>query len=177
MTIIGSISITQRLWRGWQDPGFPIGAYIASQTVTGDASGGNAIVRFAFSGEGDPVSGRYYNIEQVTCHHSDASSVVGAMAAVNWESIGPTGLADRLWKLALTSSGTGDSPLDLGNFGQLPVFLGQPQPIPDLSSEVEFRIVNVLNRVLFAQIQGYIWEPRSNLVNGGLRRPADALYG
>lgn len=178
MTISAQVTITQRLWRGWDDPGLPVGAYIASQTVTGDASGGTQIVFFDFAGEGDPVSGRYYNVEQLTAHHSDAATVEGTMRAINWESVGPTGLADRIWSLSFITDGVGDSGLNYSRIsGIFPVFLGQPQPVPALASTLDVRIANSLNRVLFAQIQGYIWEPRSNMVDGGLRRPVEALYG
>jgi len=177
MTISVSVTIQQRLWRGWADPGLPVGAYIASQVVTGDASGGNQIIFFDFAGEGDPVSGRFYNIEQISSHHTDNADIDGVMIATNWESIGLTGLVNRIWAIRYTSSATGDSGLDGSRLPKLPIFLGQPQPVPDLASTFEFRIPNVLNRPLAAQIQGYIWEPRSVSVDGGLRRPIEALYG
>lgn len=177
MTISASFTVTPRMWRGWNDPGLPVGAYIASGTVTGDASAGSQIIFFDFAIEGEPVSGRFYNIEQVSAHHSDNSDRGGSMRATNWESVGPTGLADRLWATLYRANAISDAPLSFEQFPQLPIFLGQPQPVPDLNSSVSFEILNTLNRVLFAQIQGYIWEPRSVMVNGGLRRPVEALYG
>jgi len=178
MTITAAFTITQRLWRGWDDPGLPVGAYIGAQTVTGDASGGTERVDFDFAGEGEPVSGRYYNVEQITSHHTDAASVAGAMVAVNWESVGPTGLANREWPLTFQSDTVGDAQLiQVGANDVVPLFLGIPQAVPALATILSFRIPNVLNRVLFATIQGYIWEARSTMVDGGLRRPFEALYG
>lgn len=177
MSITASVTITPRVWRGWLDPGLPIGAYIASQTVTGDVSGGDQIVFFDFALEGLPVSGRYYNLEQLTSHFSDDATVAGSMRAINWESVGPTGLADRQWATIYQGDGVTDAQLSAQTLPKFPVFLGQAQAIPDLRTTLELRIANVLNRVLFVQIQGYIWEPRSILVDGGLRRPFEALYG
>ncbi len=177
MTIFAETTVRQRLWRGWQDPGLPVGAYIASITVTGDASGGSEFIDFNFAGEGEPVSGRFYNIEQVSSHVAPAASAVGSMTAINWESVGPTGLADRVWLLSWITDGVTAGAMDSQHNPKIPVFLGQPQPIPDLASVVRFLTINVLNRVLFAQIQGYIWQPRSVSVDGGLRRPVEALYG
>jgi len=170
-------TVSQRIWRGWDDPGLPVGAYLASQFVVGDASGGAEIVFFDFAGEGEPVSGRFYNIEQITAHHNGAATVGASLQSSNWESIGPTFLSDRIWSAALTTDGITDSGLSYANLPPMPIFLGQPQPDPDLPSSVSFRIANVLNRTLTAQIQGYIWEPRSVNVEGGLRRPREALYG
>jgi len=177
MTITASVTIVPRLWRGWLDPGLPVGAYIASITVTGDASGGTQRIAFEFAGEGAPVSGRYYNIEQLTAHTSTNLSVIGNMTATNWESVGPTGLAARLWALSFVADGIAQAPLIDSGTPSLPLFLGQPQPVPALASDIVIQINNVNTRVLFAQIQGFIWEPRSALVNGGLRRPVEALYG
>jgi len=177
MTIVAETTISPRLWRGYADPGLPIGAYIGSQTVTGDASGGSELVDFVFALEGAPVSGRYYNIEQITAHTSDAVSVGGSIVATNWETVGPTGLADRVWACNYVTDGLSDAGLSFERLPELPIFLGLAQPVPDLATIVRFRLINTLNRVLFAQIQGYIWEPRSSLVDGGLRRPIEALYG
>jgi len=178
MTIIASFTIQQRLWRGWSDPGLPVGAYIGATTVTGDASGGTERIDFDFAGEGEPVSGRYYNVEMMTSHHTDAVTTVGSLVAVNWEAVGPTGLADRRWPLAWVSDGDSNSELSqLNSILVFPFFLGKPQAVPALSTTLSFRQDNVLNRVMFATIQGYIWEPRSNLVEGGLRRPVESVYG
>lgn len=177
MTISTMTTVSQRIWRGWQDPGLPVGAYIASQFVIGDASGGAQIVFFDFAGEGEPVSGRFYNIEQFDSHHNGLADIFGSLQSSNWESIGPTFLTDRIWNISYFGDGVTDSGLSNGNSPPMPLFLGQPQPNPDLASSVSVRIANTLNRTLVAMIQGYIWEPRSVNVEGGLRRPIEALYG
>jgi len=176
MTISTLFTITQRVWRGWRDPGLPVGAYIAATTVQGDASGGRQLVIFQYALEGDPVSGRYYNIEQLTSHISTFTAINGGLTATNWESVGPTGLADRVWALRYETDDVNLAAL-AERQPQVPVFLGTPQPVPALASQVSIGIPNVLNRVLFAQIQGYIWEARSVNVDGGLRRPVESLYG
>jgi len=177
MTVTALFTIKQRTWRGWDDPGLPVGAYIAAQTVAGDASGGNAVIFFEYALEGAPVSGFFYNVEQITAHTTDAATSTGSLRATNWESIGPTGLADRQWHLVLATDGATDAQLLYTDLPKFPIFLGQPQAVPALATSLEFRIPNVLNRVLLATVQGYIWHPRSVQVDGGLRRPIEALYG
>lgn len=180
MSIEGLTTITQRLWRGWDDPGLPVGAYIGAQDVTGDASGGVEFVTFRFLGEGAPLSGRYYNIEQITTHYAAAVSGAGSLVALNWDDVGASPLSDRNWAIAYQSDGIGAAGLATGGWatgGRMPLFLGQPQSNPLVGTSVFIQIANVLGRVLSATIQGYIWEPRSAMVNGGLRRPVEALYG
>ncbi len=180
MSIEGAVTISQRLWRGWQDPGLPVGAYIGAVDVTGDASGGVEFVTFNFVGEGEPVSGRYYNIEQITTHFAAAISAQGSLVALNWDDVGASALSDRNWSISYVSDGIGAAGIASGGFaigGRMPLFLGQPQRNPLVGSAVFIQIANVLGRVLSGTIQGYIWEPRSAMVNGGLRRPVEALYG
>jgi len=180
MSIGASFTIQQRLWRGFADPGLPVGVYIGAAEVTGDAGGGVQFLDFDFKGEGEPVSGRYYNLEQLTSHGLSVTSFAGSMIAVNWDRTGQLGISDRIWALTYQSDGVSSAGLSqtgaaLG--GKMPVFLGRALPVRDSSTSVRVQTANVLGRVLSATIQGYIWEARSVMVDGGLRRPVEAVFG
>jgi len=177
MTVSVSNAISRRPWRGYDDPGLPVGMYFAQNAVTGDASGGDMIIFFDFKGEGEPVSGFFFNIEQVNVFHSDANFKIGHMVANNWETIGPVGLVNRKWRYELESDADGTTTLSDQTYVPLPIFLGSVAPVASLAATIEFGVDNVNITSLVATIQGYIWEPRSVQAEGGLRRPVDSLYG
>lgn len=175
MTVGISVTITQRVWRGWADPGLPVGVWLGQASVVGDASGGSAFVNFDFAFEGGTVSGRFYNLEQLTTHHNDDAAAGGSLAALNWDGSD----TDRIWSISYVNDGISNAGMASAGFapGGMPIFLGVPRGNTVFSTSILVQIPNVLNRTLFATVQGYIWEPRSITVNGGLRRPAEALYG
>jgi len=177
MTVSVFDSISIRPWRGYDDPGLPVGMYFAQNAVTGDASGGDMLILFQFKGENEPVSGRFFNIEQVNVFHSAAPNKDGHFVANNWETIGPVGLVNRQWKFTLTANDNGVSAMSNNLYFPLPIFLGSVAPIASLAADFEVGIDNVDLTSLVATIQGYIWEPRSIQAPGGLRRPVDSLYG
>lgn len=177
MTVSISTHVQQRPWRGYDDPGLPVGMYIAQNAVTGDASGGDMSVIFEFRGEGSAASGRFFNIEQIECHHSVSTTKSLAMQAVNWDLVGPAGLVNREWEAQLANNSNSIAAMTTSRQFPLPIFLGITAPVPSLAAQVILSIDNVDLTSLVATIQGYIWEPRSVLSQGGLRRPVDSLYG
>lgn len=176
MTVTAINSISPRPWRGYDDPGLPVGMYFAQNAVTGDASGGLMNVFFTFKGEGEPVSGRFYNLEQINIFHSDPAAKVGRVVVSNFETLGPVGLVNRQRKFNLTSNASVSAMGDLLYF-PLPWFLGSVAPVVSLAADLQVGILNVDLTSLVVSIQGYIWEPRSVQAEGGLRRPVDSLYG
>jgi len=177
VTVSVANAIALRPWRGYDDPGLPVGMYFAQNAVTGDASGGDMIVFFRFKGEGDPVSGRFFNLEQINIFHSVTTAKPAHVVANNWETIGPVGLVNRQWKLELANNANGVSAIGERSHLPLPLFLGSAAPVPSLTTDLEVGIDNVDLSSLVVTIQGYIWEPRSVQAEGGLRRPVDSLYG
>ena len=177
MTVSVSNGISIRPWRGYDDPGLPVGMYIGQNAVTGDASGGDMIVFFDFKGEGSPVSGRFFNIEQMNVFHSDTGAKAGHVVANNFETLGPVGLVNRQWKFQLVTNLNGVSAMSDLLYFPLPLFLGSVAPVASLAATLEVGTDNIDLTSFVATIQGYIWEPRSIQAEGGLRRPTDSLYG
>lgn len=178
MSVVANESIRIRLWRGYDDPGLPVGMYFAQNAVTGNASGGNAVVIFIFKGEGDPISGRFFNIEQVNFFiGASVSSTICSLTATNFETLGPVGLVNRQWRFEVEQNGNSVSPMNEQAGFPMPLFLGSAAPLASLATQVEFATNNIDITSFVATIQGYIWEARSIQAEGGLRRPVDSLYG
>lgn len=179
MTVVAQTGIFQRTWRGYDDPGLPVGMYMSSTSVLGDTSGGSSTIQFIFRAEAAPVTGRFYNIEQLDVNRVGTQQREGFLQSFNFESVGPTGLVNFERRLVLEpNNGTFGSALDHGQLGfRLPLFLGSPQALADLEAQVNIGFNNADGVTILATIQGYIWEPRSIMAEGGLRRPIDSLYG
>jgi len=177
VTVSFIAGVFPRPWRGYDDPGLPVGMYFGQGAVTGDASGGDMSVLFQFKGEAEPVSGRFFNIEQFNVFHSGVILVSGHVQLTNFETLGPVGLVNRQWRFELQSNANGVAAINQATYIPLPLFLGSVAPVRDLAAQVAVGIDNVDLTSLVATIQGYIWEPRSIQAEGGLRRPVDSLYG
>jgi len=178
VTVIGVGHVQRRPWRGYDDPGLPVGMYISQGTVLGDLSGGDMRVDATFRTAGQSLSGFYYNIEQLEIHvTSELSATVGFIVFNNFELSGPTGLVNRQLRYVLTNNANGQSALDASESARLPIFLGITQPVPALEATVLVGLNNIDGETLLVTLQGYIWEPRSVMAEGGLRRPVDSLYG
>jgi len=175
MSVVTEFPVLQRPWKGYADRSLPVGMWIAQGTQLGDATGGTQAVLFIFKAEGQPLGARFYNVEQIEVHATVAVSSDAEMSIQNMDVIGSTGLVTRRYHLDLITDSVTNIALRPPG-GWLPIFLGRPQLV-GISSELAFSAPNTLNETFFATAQGYIWEPRSLLNDGGLRRPVDSLYG
>lgn len=176
MSVVATFPVLQRPWKGYEDRGLPVGMWIAQGSILGDASAGFASVFFIFKAEGEALGARFYNIEQLEVHTTRFTpSLAGGLVISNFDIISSTGLIDRSIHLEMEGDGDTDTNM-LSQATRMPIFLGRPQLV-DLEAQVQISTTNTLNETLFATAQGYIWEPRSLLEDGGLRRPLDSLYG
>lgn len=176
MTVIQPVHVLQRTWRGYDDPGLPVGMWFSQGAVLGDASGGQANLQMEFRDAANR-SARFFSLEQIEVHHTTSSGRSCAMIATNWEQVSEFGLINRQWKIAITSNSNGVAALDNTVTLPLPIFLGITTPVSELPSILTINCANTDGETFFSTVQGYIWEPRSVLAEGGLRRPADSLYG
>jgi len=180
MTITSITQILPRLWTGSLTPGLPVGMYVGQATVTGDGSGGNMRLIWRFRTEAGPVSGRFFNLEQLNVRLTNAGGgrFEASFRTDGFDRVGNVPMFDRTWATELEGTSLlGESALKYGRLPQFPVFLGQTDLTPGGSSSLFFDINNTNSAVMEGQIQGYIWEPRSTNAVGGLGRPVEALYG
>jgi len=171
-----TVPIINRPWRGYDDPGLPAGMWVAQGTIIGDGSGGFTQVSFNFHTALTPLSGRFFNLEQLEVHkNNDAAQLLG-LTLVNFD-LAPIGVPNRVIQLSLSPTDSQTDAAALDNVAvDLPLFLGRTIT-PGLATQLIISGVNVNAVSLNAMGQGYIWEPRSIQAPGGLRRPLDSLYG
>ncbi len=178
MTITAFASIQTRLWRGYDDPGLPVGMWLAHGQVVGDASGGEQQVGFDFQAEDAPVSSRFWNIEQIDSHKNSTITLAAFISSLNFDRDGAAStITRRDWLFTYVNNLRSVAAIDYVQLPKMPIFLGNSTFEEGIASQVFIGTANVLNVVLVVTIQGYIWEARSILSQGGLRRPLDTLYG
>jgi len=178
MTVITTSPIVPRMWRGYDDPGLPVGTYLGHALVVGDVTGGSAFLEFNYKQINEPASGRFFNIEQVNLFATLGISIQGGMAVRFFDRTGPFQVSVRQFTFELVPDDGINTTLNYhGSFPPMPLFLGQSTRLQNELSRVAFTINNINTVVFQAVIQGFIWEARSILSEGGLRRPPDAVYG
>lgn len=178
MSVSSIVPIQPRMWRGYDDPGLPVGAYIAHAVTLGDMSGGTNILEFSFKLAGEPISGRFYNIEQLNAFITQDISQDGSLQALNFERVATFMVGQRVWRLPMAGDGvTSASFFTYGASVEFPLFLGQTSRVVAEGSSVRMVTDNVNVQAYSGLIQGFIWEPRSVMAEGGLRRPLDSIYG
>jgi len=177
-----SVGVTEpvvpRMWRGYDDPGLPVGNWIATGFVVGNGTGGVMTVDLLFKPEDQPSSGRFYNLEQFDIFRTNTITASGFLVLDNFEQLGSLTITTRQWRFELQDNGNGVGAIHYQEgFPKLPLFLGQSSRVASLNSVMQVGVINVNIVVLTVVAQGYIWEPRSIMAPGGLRRPLDSLYG
>lgn len=171
--------VIPRLWRGYEDPGLPSGGYIANLIAVGNATGGQVTLNFDFKPQLESASGRYYNIEQINMFKTSTTTAQVAMQINQFEEVGRIAISTRRERFGLFTDDNGHAAIDYGTSDAppMPYFLGKSTRTVSLFAVVIFGIANVDLVVYSVTISGFIWEPRSTMMPGGLRRPIDSLYG
>lgn len=179
MSVLFRTPYSPRAWRGYDDPGLPVGMYIAYGVVLGDASGGRQEVEIEFKRANAAVSGNHYNIEQMNVFVAGTVTTLDLkIQAINFERLQNFMIGERIWRYDLSSDGSAAvAGSNQAISFPLPKFLGQGSIVPGEASTFTCSVNNVLSNLLSVAVQGYIWEPRSMMAPGGLRRPIDGLYG
>jgi len=176
MSVVANFRVDTRPYAGYSDPGFPIASYVASGSLTGDGTGGIVQITFIFqNNEADIVTERY-NLEQL---HVDAESAVNVACIMQAQGMDHRAfpfqvLIEQRWGMVLITDTVGDAPVSLGDLAGLPLWLGMPQP--EVDAGVRFQFTNTDTIVFNASIQGFIWGPRSILVDGGPKRPPNGYF-
>jgi len=178
MSVTAVTPVSPRMWRGYDDPGLPVGTYISLGLVIGDASGGTITVEHQFKTIGNPASARLYNIEAFNAFSTLNSDVRGSLRAVGFEELPTANVTVQRWTYELQTDGSAFGVIDFSKLPRLPIFIGQSTPDAATLAAVRASVPNPGAGIVFQSvIQGYIWEPRSAQASGGLRRPLDRLYG
>lgn len=176
MSVIASGRIQQRLWRGYDDPGLPVGSYVGWLQATGDASAGSTFQQIVFEPEAQNLTGRYFSLEFVAMQADFPADLEAKLLLLGFSPQVEGAFTNRELTLPLITNLAGDaSPTPAGLLSR-PVFLGQTT-LAVTGSSVQSILPNLDGTVSVLWVEGYIWEARSNQAPGGVRRPVDALYG
>jgi len=176
MSVTSTVDIGRRRWNGWLDPAFPIAYWAVQEAVTGDASGGVITVNFRFSLGGGPHSTLMYSLEQFFVRDTSGVIIQYALRTINLDDM-PGGTS--IWETSFESMANDNNdaaiqPRDL--LGLRKIFLGRTSD-PTAASSLTLNLYNGNGNVCSTSAQGYIWDGRSVLANGGPQRPPSGLYG
>lgn len=175
MSVTIDAHVSPRSWRGFDDPGLPIGTWIGHNALIGDATGGTMAIQFVFKEEGQSVTGLFYSIEQFDVFiSSQPVTNFGAIRVLGFEQT-PFIIGERHGHFFMDPTG----PVFSGghSFPATPYFLGQSHFLNGGGSFVRVSMDNITLTIMSAVLMGYIWEPRSIQAQGGLRHPVDGLWG
>lgn len=179
MPVIVNFRTEVRPYSGYAERQFPIGAWIASGTLTGDASGGFVQANFLFQFGQQALVTEMYNLEQfsVDMGVAAAPSIQAELQTRNMDILAPgRTIGVQRWQFALLSDGAGNSINQLADQAGLPIWLGAPHT-PLLECGIRWQFVNALDQVFTITCQGYIWGSRSVLAPGGPQRPPFGIFG
>jgi len=171
VTIQVEFRFETRPYTGYVDPAFPIGAWIGSGRLLGNATGGVAQMNFlAQQSEAQRVT-ELYNIEQVAVSVDHNSTILAAMFTEQMDVLNPNVRATQVqrWRILLTSD-SNDAIMSLGDLAGLPIWLGAPTD-GGAAAGISFTFPNIDTRNYDVTVQGYIWGPRSMVAPGGPQRP------
>ncbi len=179
MTVFALFPYTIRPYTGYQDPGLPIGAYIAQGGAAGNASGGQLIIEFEFMPEQEELITELFNLESLEIDTDAGILETSIMETINLDTLSRNRPASkRKWQFTTTVHDS-DSALRQDLALVRPIWLGSPNLDARAGTGgLRFSFTNIDLRLYAVTIQGYIWGPRSVLAPGGPRRPPDGgLFG
>lgn len=176
MTVQGDFRVEVKPYSGYDNPSLPIASWIASGTLTGDATGGAVQFTFLFQvAESDNVSERY-DLEQLAIDVEIGTNVVVMMEAQGMEQLAfpSRNVEEQRWAMQVLTDGSGRAAVPLADLAGLPIWLGMP--IFGVDAGVRLRFLNIDTIVYNATLHGYIWGPRSVLAPGGPQRPPNGYF-
>lgn len=176
MSVTERSFIRRRRYVGYSDPRYPIGFWWGGGESTGDGSGNFLRHALDFAGVG-VRDAQLYSLEQIDQLRSSSTS--GGDFEILTDGFDDLDGAGRDWDMVVQAIQPGSSAVLLGVTRDLDAlrgyFLGNPStgsPPANLSAAM----TNVNLATLRFKAQGYIWDPRSILVDGGPQRPPTGLY-
>jgi len=178
MAVTASEVMRRRLWRGYDDPGLPVGMWFSWVQSTGDVSGGDntLIIEFEPVEISTGLSGNFYNVEQLEITSTVNSNTDGLLSAINFAPRIGGATFNRHLSTEIASNEGSVASIELADQLQHPWFLGGPV-LPTVTPSLRYTQDNNDGETVIFWAEGYIWSARSTQSEGGLRRPADSLYG
>ena len=178
MVVTATFRVDVRPYSGYDDPSFPIAAWIAQGGVAGDPSGGAVFMDFLFQRSDDNQVSELFSLEQFSADTTGNLDDAGVVETLNMDSLAPNRPAStQKWQFRTEGLGAtlAVSVTSLRSLG-LPLWLGTPNRTEG-NGGLRVLFTNVDLRLYAITLQGYMWGPRSVLAPGGPRRPVSGLLG
>jgi len=173
MGVVTDLGVTLRRFNGWLDPRYPIGT-----TFNTGTGGGIQSISINFWNPATPLNANMYSLEQFWGLHSNRDGRSWSLRTFNMDSSPQGGSLDYGTSGTFTA-GAGATGLEFVSAQDQAalqgIFLGRAID-KGLTSELVFSTDDTFAHILKAGFQGYYWDPRSVLVDGGPQRPPTGLY-
>lgn len=178
MSVSVDFRVDIRPYTAYEDPSFPIAAWIAQGGLAGDASGGTVFMFFRFQLDEDAQISELFNLEQISFDVTSATNRDFLLETVNMDTLSQNRRASpQRWQFiteGITTLAEGATELLKGSI--LPVWLGTPNR-EEGDAGLRILSANIDLMLYAATLQGYMWGPRAILAPGGPRRPVGGLFG
>ena len=177
MTVVGTIQVESRRFSGWLDPRYPIGFWQAALIVTGDATGGLVSVELVFQTADGPerLNSQMYSVERIGVTTSTGGDRDARIGALNMGGPSNLGFSHSYAVFLQSLSGGQGTALDARFLTLIPWFLGS-QRLPGIVANLSVSLANFDTELVKFEAEGYRWDARSVLVDGGPQRPPTGLY-
>jgi len=178
LAIVGQINVESRRYSGWRDPRYPIAYWQGALAVTGNASGGLLGVDLVFQQANGParLNSQMYSVERFSIKTSEQVSRTVRVAAINMGGPSNLGFSHSYSIELVTESNFVQANVAANQFGMLPLFLGS-QRGAGVTASLSLVGANTDTVVYTFEAEGYRWDARSVLADGGPQRPPTGPYG
>ncbi len=177
MTVVVQQVVEGRRYSGWLDPRYPIGYWQAAKSLLGDASGGTLAIDLLFQTANGPerLNSQMYSVERFSTTGSTPSGRDMIIKAVNMGGPANQGFKQEYFVNTDGLVATNGSALLARDIVIVPWFLGS-QRIAGTVASLSIIVANPDGVTIDFEAEGYVWSPRSVLVDGGPQRPPTGLY-
>ena len=178
MAVSEDVPVVLRRFNGFSDPRMPIGFWAGQGIVTGTATGGSSFINFILAPAQANRLSLMFSLEQLTCKTSDVTATSAVLDVAGCDEMSTRFSVIRP-EVAFVLEAVADPSFATIRADMLPglrgIWLGE-QIDPTIGMSMNVGTPNINLEVFSARAQGYVWNPRSVLADGGPGRPPTGLY-
>ncbi len=179
MSVLEESDVLRRPYGSYADPALPVGIWVARAQVTGNATGGQAVIQVNFALSTQLRTEEAFSLEQITTATDGAGGRNAMLLTHNMDrDLSGVGLANaaQRWSFNqrnLTVGGSAISALEALGFRGL--FFGRQH---EANTATGFSVIwdNTDGFTNSVRVQGYVWGPRAVSTPSGPQRPLQGLY-
>ncbi len=179
MSVFVEQAVLRRPYGAYADPALPVGIWVVRAEVTGDATGGQAIITVLFGLSTQLRTEEAFSVEQISTATDGAGGRNVMLLTNNMDrdlaGVGLSNAAQR-WSFNQRNLTVGGSAISgLESLGFRGIFLGRQH---EANTATGFSVIwdNFNGFTNSLRAQGYVWGPRSVSIPSGPQRPLQGLY-